>query len=501
MVAATQDSQEHNHGLLGLGRWSILINNGYWKPRNYDLIIIELLNYAVQGRISRILLSVPPRHGKSTLISKNFVSYFLAHFPNEKVILTSYSQGLATEFGGAVKNILNHYGYLSPYNVKLATDSKAKHKFKLNNPYRGEMLASGAGGSILGFGAGLFVIDDPVKNVAEAESPVIQERLRDWFAGTAKTRLERRSNGLPPIMINIAQRLHLKDLHGIIKETEPVISASEALAICRQGGSIDQHVWVDLNLPAICEDPEKDILGRKTGEVLWEEQRSYDWLMAEKKSHGSYLFNALYQGNPQERDGEIFKREWFEDPVTRKLTCLIKKEDIPNDLPMLRYWDFAATANDGDYSAGLLTSWDGEYMYIHDLVYGQYSAQKVARTFERVARKDLRVNNNMVKIEEEPGSGSKILIQKFRADFHNDKKLKRIKIRADKVRVSKKIRAFDLEGIAEDRKILMVKAQWNQKLIDQLVAFRGDDRRHDDIVDTITGSARHWLRPRRKVNI
>ena len=89
--------EEVNHGLLGLGRWSILINNGYWKPRNFDLIIIELLQYAIQGRISRILLSVPPRHGKSTLISKNFVSYFLAHFPNEKVILTSYSQGLASD--------------------------------------------------------------------------------------------------------------------------------------------------------------------------------------------------------------------------------------------------------------------------------------------------------------------------------------------------------------------------------------------------------------------
>lgn len=498
MTPETQE-EEVNHGLLGLGRWSILINNGYWKPRNFDLIIIELLQYAIQGRISRILLSVPPRHGKSTLISKNFVSYFLAHFPNEKVILTSYSQGLASEFGGAVKNILNHYGYLSPYKVQLATDSKAKHKFKLNKPYRGEMLASGAGGSILGFGAGLFVIDDPLKNVAEAESEVIQNRLRDWFAGTAKTRLERRTNGLPPIMINIAQRLHLKDLHGIIKETEPYIPAKEALTICRNGGSIDQNTWVDLNLPAICEDPEKDLLGRQTGQVLWEAQRSHEWLMAEKKSIGSYLFNALYQGTPQERDGEIFKREWFEDPLTRKLTCVISKKEVPEDLPTLRYWDFAATENKGDSTAGLLTSYDGEYLYILDLIHGQFSAQKVLRTFKRAAIKDPK--GTFIKIEEEPGSGSKLLIHKFRADFSHDKSLKGINIRADKVRVSKKIRAFDLEGLAEDRKIKLVKAHWNQKLVDQLVSFRGDDKKHDDIVDTVTGSARHWLRPRRKVNI
>lgn len=490
---------DYDHGLLGLGRWSILVNNGYWKPRRFDLVIIELLQYAIQGRLSRILLSVPPRHGKSTLISKNFVSYFLAHFPNEKVILTSYSQGLASEFGGAVKNILDNYGYLSPYNVQLATDSKAKHKFKLNNPYHGEMLASGAGGSILGFGAGLFIIDDPIKNVAEAESTTIQNRLRDWFSGTAKTRLEKRTNGLPPIMINIAQRLHLKDLHGIIKETEPYITVEEALTTCREGGTIDPNTWIDVNLPAICENPEKDILGRQQGEVLWEEQRDYNWLMAEKKSMGSYLFNSLYQGEPKERDGEIFRREWFEDPTTHKLTCTINKKDVPDDLPTLRYWDFAATENKGDYTSGLLSAYDGEHIYILDLIYGQYSAQKVIRTVTRTAQKDPQ--GTQIKVEEEPGAGSKILIQKFRSDFQQDSRLRRVRIQKDKVRVSKKIRAFDLEGICEDRKLLMVDAPWNSKLIDQLVAFRGDDKQHDDLVDTATGSARHWLRPRRRVNI
>ena len=76
----------------GIGEWSILINNGYWRPRKHDILIIELLQYALQGKVSKILLGVPSRHGKSTLISKNFASYFLAHFPNDKVILTAYSQ-------------------------------------------------------------------------------------------------------------------------------------------------------------------------------------------------------------------------------------------------------------------------------------------------------------------------------------------------------------------------------------------------------------------------
>lgn len=481
------------HGQLGIGRWSILINQGRWVPRNFDILIIEFLQYALQGRVSKILLGVPSRHGKSTLISKNFASYFLAHFPNDNIILSSYSQQLASEFGRQVKDIINTYGDLSPYNVQLADDSKANNRFNIKKPYHGRMLSVGAAGSILGFGAGLFIIDDPLKSVAEAESKALQRKLREWIGGTAKTRLEKRTNGLPPIMIVIAQRLHLNDLHGIIRESEPTIDAAEALTILRNGGSIDPNTWVDLNLPAICEDPEKDLLGRNVGDVLWAEQRDYEWLMAEKRAMGSYLFNAIYQGNPTERDGDIFKREWFEDPTTKKLTCLISKDKIPPELPKLRYWDFGASGDAGDATSGLLTGYDGEYMYILDLKHGNYSSSKVLRTFPKTCKDDGK--EVTVRVEQEPASGSKLLINKFR----HQKDLKGYRIRSDKVTLSKKVRAFDLEAMAEDRKVKMVKAHWNEKVIDELVAFTGEDGGKDDIVDTCTGSARYWLRPKRKV--
>ena len=478
----------------GIGEWSILINNGYWKPRQHDVLIIELLQYALQGKVSKILLGVPSRHGKSTLISKNFASYFLAHFPNDKVILTAYSQGLASEFGGQVKDVLNYYGGLSPYNVSLSTDSKAKNKFKLNHPYRGQMLAVGAGGSILGFGAGLFIVDDPIKNIADAESKVKQQRLADWFGGTAKTRLERRSNGLPPIMLVIAQRLHLHDLHGIIRDTEPTIDAHTGFEILRNGGSIDPNTWIDLNIPAICDDTH-DILGRQIGEVLWEEQRSYDWLMAEKKAMGSYLFNAIYQGQPIERDGNIFKRTWFMDETTNTIYRQISKDQLPTDLPTMRYWDFAASGKDGDGTSGLLTGWDGENLYFIDLVSGKFSSSETLKKFKKTAHKDGR--QTLIKIEQEPGAGSKLLINKFRSE----KDMKRYRIRADKVSMAKNVRSFDLEALAEDGKCYFVQADWNMKLIDQLVAFTGQDGGEDDIVDTATGSAKHWTRPRRKINV
>jgi predicted phage terminase large subunit-like protein len=491
MISA-EDISTTEHGVLGLGRWSIYINNGYWQPRDFDVLIIELLQYALQGRVSKILLGVPSRHGKSTLISKNFASYFLAHFPNDKVILTAYSQGLASEFGGQVKDVLNYYGGLSPYKVSLSTDSKAKNKFKLNHPYHGQMLAVGAGGSILGFGAGLFIVDDPIKNVADAESKVKQQRLADWFGGTAKTRLERRSNGLPPIMLVIAQRLHLKDLHGIIRETEPTIPAKEGLAILRNGGSIDPNTWIDLNIPAICDSPD-DLLGREIGEALWPAQRSTEWLMAERKAMGSYLFNAIYQGQPVERDGNIFKREWFMDDRTHYIYNQINRDELPKDLPMMRYWDFAASGKDGDQTSGLLTGYDGENLYFIDLIHGNWSSNEVLKRFKKTAHRDGR--GVLIKIEQEPGSGSKLLISRFR----NEKDLRKYHIRADKVHLKKNVRSFDLEAIAEDHRCYFVKADWNIDLIDQLVSFTGKEGASDDMVDTATGSARHWLRPKRKI--
>ena len=491
----TFDDKLRNHGKMGLGRWSILVNNGLWRPRDFDIEIIRLLQWALQGKVSKILLSVPSRHGKSSLISRNFASYFLAHYPNDKVILTAYSQGLASEFGGQVKDIINYYGHLSPYNVKLATDSRAKNKFNIRPPYRGQMLAVGAAGSVMGFGAGLFIVDDPIKNVADAESEVKQQKLKDWFQGVVKSRLENRTNGKPPIIIVIAQRLHLNDLHGIIKTTEPTIDAIEAYEILRSGGTIPRDTWVDLNIPAICVEPEKDILGRDIGQVLWSEQRDYDWLMAEKKAMGSYLFNAIYQGLPIERDGHIFKREWFMDTTTNRIYNQLSLDEVPWDAPRLRYWDFGASGKKGDATAGMLSAWTGEDLIFMNLVTGKFTANQVLKRFKKTAKKDGK--NVRIRIEQEPGSASKILIDKFR----RSKEFKGYNIRGDKVKYKKNVRSFDLEALAEYVSIWFVKGEWNIDVIDHLVAFTGEEGKPDDIADACTGSARHWRRPKRKVNV
>ena len=477
---------------LNLGAWSFIVNNGSWIPRDFDMKIMELIKYALDGKVSKILLSVPSRHGKSTLISRNLASYFLAYYPNDHVILSAYSQSLASQFGGQVKDIINYYGEkYSPYNVQLSTDSHAKNKFNLKG-YDGQMIAVGANGSLMGFGAGLFIVDDPIKNVADADSETKQNNLREWFNGVVRSRLEKRTNGRPPIIIVIAQRLHLKDLHGIIKENSPYIDGVEAFNILDNGGTIPFNTWVDLNIPAICTDPSKDILDRKPGDVLWPYQRDYEWLMNEKKEIGSYLFNAIYQGQPQERDGNIFKREWFMNTETNEIYRQI--ETIPDDLPKMRYWDFGASGKKGDATAGALTAYDGTNFYILDINTGKYSASQVLSNFERTALKD--GSDVKIRIEQEPGAGSKLLINQFR----KNPTFKQYSIRGDKVKLKKNIRSFNLEALAEAGRVFWLKAPWNIEIIDHLVSFTGQDGKPDDITDSLTGSCNIWRRKRTKIN-
>ena len=477
---------------LTLLEWSKVVTNGKWKRRRFDTYILELLEYALQGRVSNILLSIPSRHGKSTLISENFCSYFLSHYPEEKVILSAYSQKLASHFGGKVKDIINTYWEYTPEKVRLSNDSHAKDKFNLEG-HHGQMLAVGASGSILGFGAGLFIIDDPIKNIADADSLVNQEKLADWYHGVVKSRLERRSDGKPPILCVIAQRLHVHDLHGIILDKEPYILAKEAFERLRQDPDyiVPQDTWVYLNLPAICTHPEDDLLGRHVNQVLWQKQRDYDWLMGEKAAMGSYLFNAIYQGEPTERDGNIFKREWFMNTETNEIYRQL--DEIPSDLPRMRYWDFGASGKKGDATAGALTAYDGTNFYILDINTGKYSASQVLNQFERTALKD--GVDTRIRIEQEPGAGSKLLINQFRRNPN----FKQYNIRGDKVKLKKNVRSFNLEALAEAGRVYWLRGSWNIDIIDHLVSFTGQDGKPDDITDSLTGSCNIWKKPKRKV--
>ena len=168
---------------------------------------------------------------------------------------------------------------------------------------------------------------------------------------------------------------------------------------------------------------------------------------------------------------------------------------------MLRYWDLAANKSDktGDEVCGMLSGYDGEELYFFKPVNDNYTASEVNKIFKKTCLSDGR--KIPVRIEEEPGSGSRLLIN----SFQHDPDLRNFAIRGDKVKYNKVIRAHDLEVQIENENFSFISDgkddSWIEKCVNQLVSFTGSPYGQDDIVDTMTGSARYWLKPKVKIKV
>ncbi len=295
----------------GVGTYAIEASKKRWKPLKHLIIVIEFLLFLIQGKLNRLMIFMPPRHGKSELISKYFLSWYLGTFLEKRAILTSYGAGFAAKWGRETRDLLHYYGtdmFLS--DVLIKDDSKASHKWDIKG-HKGGLVTGGSGGPIMGEGANLFIIDDPHKNIEEARSPTYQERTWEWYLNIGLQRVEKDiTDGMPGAMVYIAQRLDICDLAGQILDAEPYILAKDAIKLLRNGESIPEDTWVVLNLPLLAE--ENDILGREPGEPIWHER--VDKAKAErlKNTMGEHRFNAIHQGNPKEREGKFYRQQDFE---------------------------------------------------------------------------------------------------------------------------------------------------------------------------------------------
>ena len=263
---------------------SHITESAYSYPEHIAHIDSFLLDIAV-GKLKRLIVNLPPRHGKSELISKYFPFWYLCNFPDKRIILSSYEATFAQSWGRKVRNLINEFGE-DCFGIKLSDSSQTAGYFEIDN-HSGSMTCVGAGGPITGKGADLFIIDDPIKNDEEANSPHQREKLWDWFCSTAYTRLE--PDGA---MIVMMTRWHEDDLCG---------------RIINQWESDDK--WTVIKIPAIAQTD--DILGRPEGTALWEQRFSIDRLRKIEKEIGSYWFGSLYQQNPVNLGGGIFKKKYF----------------------------------------------------------------------------------------------------------------------------------------------------------------------------------------------
>ena len=484
---------------FSIEQFAMYASGGAWIPFRHLILVCELLMYVIQGRLSRVMIFMPPRNGKSELISYYFLTWLFGYFPDTHIILATHSARFSRKWGRRVRNLLKKLGNtVFPEPINISQDSQAADIWDIEG-HDGGLVTNGVGGAILGEGANGFIIDDPTKGFKKARSKTHQQELNDWWYTEAKTRLNADiENGRKPWVLAIFQRLNINDLAGQIlykKEgdktvpNEPQIPFDEAIEILRNGGSIPYGTWVILNLPAIA--MEDDPLGREVGEPLWEEQKPLEELQQIKREMGSFRFNAVYQGEPREPEGNVFFREWFKNSKVpdNEMDKMVAK------LPSMRYWDLGASGEDGDPTAANLSYWDGEYLYLRKQLNRKLTAKGVLDYFKDICIRD--GINTLVFVEQEPGASPKVLIR----TLQHLPGLSRHKIRPDNVAHAgdKLTRSFDLQALAEDGKVLIAESIF-EMVVDELVEFTGEEGGMDNITDTCTGAARFWTRKRPKVN-
>jgi len=259
---------------------------GAWLPAIHLELLCSKLEAVERGEIPRLIITMPPRHGKSEVASKKLPAWFLGRNPSKEIIIASYGADLAYDFSRIARNTFKERGpELWEHNV--AKDSGAVNRWGVE-AHRGGLTAAGVGGPITGRGADVAIIDDPFKNDEEANSATHRKKVWNWYVSTLRTRLA--PGGA---IVLIQTRWHEDDLAGrLIKEM-------------KNGG----ERWEVLNLPAFAE--ENDPLGREPGEPLWPERYSKKTLEHTKKALGLYWWSALYQQNPKPLEGKHFKREFF----------------------------------------------------------------------------------------------------------------------------------------------------------------------------------------------
>lgn len=302
--------------------------NDLYRPAPHHELIAKKLEQVANGEITRLIICMPPRHGKSELASRRFPAWYLGRYPSEQIIAASYNSDLANDFGREVRNIVNSPDYKNVFDVELSQDSKAANRWHTNK--QGMYVAAGVGTAVTGRGANILLIDDPFKDRQDADSEIQRQRVWDWYTSTAYTRLMQKG-----AIVVINTRWHDDDLTGRL------------LAAQQNGGD----KWEVLSLKAINDN----------GEALWPTDYPIERLEQIKGVLPSRDWNSLYQQDPIPDDGEYFKKEWF-----------LEYEKLPSDLTYFGASDYAVTDGDGDFTEhGIFGLDHSGNLYLVDWWYGK----------------------------------------------------------------------------------------------------------------------------------
>ena len=413
-----------------------------YEPAAHHRMIAKKLERVERGKLSRLMIFMPPRHGKSLLCSEFFVAWYIGKNPEKQVIFATYSQDLADDFGRRVRNWIRDPAFQAIFpGVTLAEDSQAASRFNVGA--RGSYFAVGVGGSITGRGADLLVIDDPLKGREEADSETVRRKLKAWYTSVAYTRL------MPGAAIVLIQtRWHPEDLGGwLLKE--------------------HQHErWKPLSLSALSE----------AGTALWPKRYPVAALERIRETLPKRDWSALYQQSPIIDGGNILKKKWW-----RKWT-----KSAPVCSYILQSWDTAYSEADlktNSYSAR--TTW-GVFKPTED----EIALILIEAWHGRVDYPDLKKEAIRSYLDQKPDC---VLIEKKASGQSLIQDLRRAGVpvatyQPDRDKVA---RAYAVQAMLECGQIYYPARRWADDVIDECAQFPSGS--YSDWVDTCTQA---WLRIR-----
>jgi len=275
----------------------------------WAVVLIGLLQAIADGELSRLIVTTPPRLGKSLLVSKLFPAYFVYRHPHLFTAIASYSGDLAYAHSREARHFYRATG--NP----LSKDSAAVGNWL--TPLRGGCIAAGVDGPFTGKGYSLGIIDDPYKGPIEAGSARHRQRVVDWLKAVWFTRAE-------PAFIEAGDGALQRNLSAqVIVLTRWDHEDMVGWLLAEEAGDAPHH-WHLLNLPAIAEHPadrqsfpasctvEPD--WRQPGQALCPERFPLSELLKTRARTGAYWWQALYQQRPSPQQGSLFRRAWIRPP-------------------------------------------------------------------------------------------------------------------------------------------------------------------------------------------
>ena len=257
-----------------------------FKTNKFAEALCWEIQNALDGNCDRLIIEAPPRHGKTLITSEIAPAFFMGRNPNKKIIAASHTHGLAADNGSKVRDKLSDPLHESIFGKEgsLNRSKAAMDNFQTNG--KGEYFAVGVGGTPIGKGADVYIIDDPIRSRADVESENQREALKSWYSSSVLTRLEGQGT-----IILMHQRWHEDDLAGYLLREHA------------------QDGWRVVSFPAIIENEEdqaSDYLKRNIGESLVPELHSTEKLLRLKDTMHPRDWLSMYQQKPRNPKGEEF---------------------------------------------------------------------------------------------------------------------------------------------------------------------------------------------------